>query len=58
MRVQGMIKLLEDQVELKVRKNETDLVQGLLAECEREYAEIMLRETTREYSCTLSVVDD
>ena len=31
---QGMIKLLEENVELKVREQEVGLVKGLLAECE------------------------
>ena len=40
-----MIKLLEDEVELKVREDEVSLVQGMLDECESQYSDIMMRET-------------
>lgn len=53
-----MIKLLEDEVELQVREDEVNLVKSILAECEEKYHEIMLRETTREYNCTLTVIED
>ena len=53
-----MIKLLEDELELKVREQEVSMVQGILAECEAEYTDIMKRETTRDYACTLSVMED
>ena len=53
-----MIKLLEDTLELKVREEEVSMVKGILAECESEYTEIMKRETTRDYACTLSVMED
>ena len=56
--IQGMIKLLEDQVELKVREEEVDLVNGMLSECEQKYSEIMMQETKREYSTKLSVIED
>ena len=53
-----MIKLLEEEVELKVREEEVDIVKGMLDECQSKYSEIMLEETKREYSTTLSVVED
>ena len=53
-----MIKLLEENLELQVREDEVSLVKSILHECEREYHDIMLRETTREYSCTLTVIED
>jgi len=53
-----MIKLLDDEVELQVREDEVDLVKSLLSECEQEYHDILLRETTREYNCTLTVIED
>lgn len=56
--IQGMIKLLEDNLELKVREDEVDLVRGMIDECESEYTEIMKRETTRDYACTLTVMED
>lgn len=53
-----MIKLLEESLELMVREDEVDLVKGILSECEEEYTDIMKRETTRDYSCSLSVMED
>ena len=47
--VQGMIKLLEEEVELKVREDEVSLVQAMIDDCETEYSEVMMRETQREY---------
>ena len=56
--VQGMIKLLEEEVEIKVREEEVSLVQDMLDDCQSQYSEIMLRETKREYKTTLTVIDD
>ena len=53
-----MIKLLEDEVELKVREDEVSLVQGMLDDCESQYSDIMMRETQREYRTSLSVIED
>ena len=53
-----MIKLLEDNLELRVRENEVNLVNGLLSECESEYTRIMKEETTRDYACSLSIMED
>ena len=50
-----MIKLLEDNLELKVREDEVDLVKGLIDDCESEYTEIKKRETTRKYTCILTI---
>ena len=41
-----------------MREDEVDLVKSILNECEEEYHDIMLRETTREYNTTLSVIED
>merc|ERR1712032_1227236 len=43
--IQGMIKLLEEEVELKVREEEVDMVKGMIDECQTKYSEIMLEET-------------
>ena len=40
-----MIKLLEPNLELKVREEEVDLIKGMLGECESQYSEIMMNET-------------
>ena len=53
-----MIKLLDEEIELKVREDEVNLVQGMLASCQQEYTDIMKRETTRDYACSLSVIED
>ena len=53
-----MIKLLEEEVQLKVREEEVSLVQGMLSECETKYSEIMMTETKREYNTKLEVLED
>jgi len=53
-----MIKLLEEQVELKVREDEQDLVSGLLEECQDRYVEVMKEETGRDYTTELTLMDD
>ena len=50
-----MIKLMEDELEVMVLEHEVPLVLGLLDECQREYTELMQRETTRDYTCTLTI---
>ena len=39
--VQGMIKMLEDELALVVREIDVDLTNGLLGECEEEFTQIM-----------------
>ncbi len=41
-----MIKLLEPELLIKCRKEDQDMVKNLLPECEKEFSEIMERETT------------
>ena len=41
-----------------MREDEVSMVKGLLRECENEFHEIMKRETTRDYHCTLTVIED
>ena len=53
-----MIKLLEEEVELKVREDEVSLVQAMIDDCETQYSEVMMRETQREYKTTLTVIED
>ena len=57
---QGMIKLLEEEVQLKVREDEVSLVKGMISECQSKYSEILKNEThdQREYNCTLTVIED
>lgn len=53
--VQGMVVLLEPIVKIRVRKEDRDVVEKMFPECEREFEEIMKRETEREYSCKLQL---
>ena len=53
-----MIKLLEKEVYIKVRKEDLQMTQGLIKDCEKEYEEIMLRETNEEYKTKLIVSHD
>ena len=53
-----MIKLLEENLELMVREDEVSLVEAMLDECSQEFTDIMKRETTRDYSCSLTVIQD
>jgi hypothetical protein len=43
-----MIKLIEEELILKVREEDMDLVEGLLEECQSEYSAIMHRATKRD----------
>jgi V-type H+-transporting ATPase subunit E len=53
-----MIKLIEPEILLKVRREDLALIKSLVEECEREYSEIMARETTEgDYKTTLKVVE-
>ena len=57
-----MIKLLEPKLFLKVRKEDVALINSLIPECEREYAEILARETTQTdndnvYTTELKVIE-
>lgn len=55
-----MIKLLEPELLLKCRKEDQDLVRGLLSECETEFKEIMTREAGESdltYSTKLKLMD-
>ena len=56
--IQGMIRLLEPEVEIKVREGEQDMINGLLEECESQYSARMMEETEREYTTKLTVRED
>ena len=53
--LQGMVKLLEPIVKIRVRLQDRDNVAKLFPECEKEYTQIMLKETEREYICKLEL---
>ena len=52
-----MIKLLEPELLLKVRREDVNLIKELLPECEREFEEIIERETPDKLSTTLKIVE-
>lgn len=55
-----MIKLLEKELLIKCRKEDQEMVRGLLPECEKEFFAIMERETTEsemEYATTLKLIE-
>jgi V-type H+-transporting ATPase subunit E len=55
--VQGMVKMLEKNLLIRVRNSDIDFVKKYLNECEEEYSKIMLKETEETYKCTLTVDD-
>ena len=50
--------MLEENLELKVREEEVDLVKGMLEECQEMYSNIMMEETKREYTTVLTVMEN
>jgi V-type H+-transporting ATPase subunit E len=55
-----MIKLLENEVLIKARKEDQELVRSLIPECEAEFKEIMLKEAGEadiEYHSTLRLIE-
>ncbi len=50
-----MIKLMEPELKLTVTQKDREIVEALLKDCEAEYKERMLKETGRDYQCTLSI---
>lgn len=55
--VQSMIKLLEPVCYIQVRKIDSDFIKKILNECEEEFTNLMKRETSKEYKCTLELDD-
>ena len=53
-----MVKLLETQCFIKARKDDVDYIKSIIKECEKEFTNIMQKETKREYECKLSVLED
>ena len=56
--IECMVKLLEKECFLKVRKSDFDYMKSILKECEDEYAKLMKKETRRDYSCKITLLDD
>eukprot|EP00829_Urostomides_striatus_P010551 TRINITY_DN2492_c0_g1_i5.p1 TRINITY_DN2492_c0_g1~~TRINITY_DN2492_c0_g1_i5.p1 ORF type:complete len:233 (+),score=60.12 TRINITY_DN2492_c0_g1_i5:125-823(+) len=55
--IQGMIKLMEPDLQLIVVEKDKKMVEEVLKECEKEYEELMKKETERDYKCTLRIDD-
>ncbi len=53
-----MVKLLETECFIKVRKDDIDYIKSIVKECESEFVKIMKKETKREYECKLSILED
>ena len=53
-----MIKLLEDEVHIIIRKEDNDMVKSILKECESEFTEIMKKETGEEYKTKIVIIGD
>ena len=52
-----MIKLLEKELLIKVRKEDLAITREMLKECENEFEEIMTRETNEEYKTKLTIIE-
>jgi len=51
-----MIRLLEENVEVKVRKGEEDMIKQMFDSCEKEFTAHMKKETGRDYSTKLTIM--
>ena len=56
--IECMVKLLEKECYIKVRKEDFDFIKSILKECENEYAKLMKKETKRDYICKLTLLED
>ena len=56
--IECMVKLLEKECYIKVRKEDFDFMKSILKECENEYTKLMKKETKRDYICKLSLLED
>jgi hypothetical protein len=53
-----MIRLLEENVEVKVRKGEQDMIQKMFKSCETEFSAHMKKETGRDYTTKLTIMPE
>jgi hypothetical protein len=53
--VEGLIKLLEQNVQVKCRQVDVDIVRSVLSSAKSEYEETMRRETGKTYTVELEV---
>lgn len=53
-----MIRLLEENVEIKVRKGEEDMIKKMFPSCEKEFKDHMKKETGRDYDTKLTIMPE
>ena len=53
-----MVKLLEKECFVKVRKADVNYVKNVIKDCESEFVKLMKKETKRDYECKLSILED
>jgi vacuolar-type H+-ATPase subunit E/Vma4 len=53
-----MIRLLEENVEVKVRKGEQDMIQKMFVSCEKDFKDHMKKETGRDYVTKLTIMPE
>ncbi len=56
--IECMVKLLEKECFVKVRKDDLDYMKSILKGCEEEFSKLMKKETRRDYSCKLTLLED
>lgn len=53
--LESMIKMLETTLIIRVKQEDSQFVQKFFPELEREYSEVLKRETDRDYHCRLQI---
>ena len=56
--IECMVKLLEKECYVKVRNADVKYMNSILNQCEKEFANLMKKETRRDYSCKLNLIED
>lgn len=56
--IECMVKLLEKECYVKVRESDLDYMKSILNSCENEFSALMEKETKRDYSCKLILIED
>lgn len=56
--IECMLKLLEKECYVKVRKNDIDYMKSVIPECQNNFAKLMKNETKRDYSCKLILLEE
>ena len=56
--IECMVKLIEKECFVKVRKADVNYVKSVIKDCESEFVKLMKKETKRDYECKLSILED